>query len=196
VVVTAAGGVDFRLASWRVLYDQQAPIPLKETTPMSGSTCACTPAARNHPGLSYELLVSGYLRADGNLYLTTWRVNQNGDFAKLSTRGYGSNADVQIKNFAIAHREIVVDRTVTGYQVVTPVLTKDGNLRLVTWEVDPDSGLINGKQDSDDWGDPDPDTSLSIASLDGSAWSGPHFVVGYQKPSGKMNFTLVCQRRR
>ena len=190
VVVTAAGGgANFRLASWRVLYEQEAPIPLKETAPMAGFNVRLhTLLPDISPGLSYNLLVSGYLRSDGNLYLTTWRVGENGNFTKLSTRGYGSNAEVQVKNFAIAHREIVVDGAVTGYQIATPVLTQDGSLRLVTWSVNPDTGVINGKQDTADWGNPDPDTPLQAAFLSGSSWSGPHFVVGYQKADGKLNF--------
>ncbi len=67
------------------------------------------------------------------------------------------------------------------YQVVTPIRTARNNLRLITWEVDRQTGVVTGRQDSGDWGTPSSDTELSIAHL-----TDNRYVVSYRNAEGIM----------
>ncbi|MEO1576000.1 MAG: serine hydrolase, partial [Pseudomonadota bacterium] len=67
------------------------------------------------------------------------------------------------------------------YQVVTPVRTARGALRTITWEIDRQTGQVNGRQDSGDWGQPHPNSELSIARLEDDL-----YVVTYRNPENIM----------
>ncbi len=186
IIVTAAGtGAAVRLSSWTVNNNPSTPVYLKDSPNLIGIDVqlhVLTPT--ENPKAQYNLLISA-IRRNGNLWLSTWRLNTNGDFTLLSTRGYGSNADVQVNAYGIAHRELTRTNGTTFFQVATPVLAADNQMRMITWSVNPTTGFISGLHDSGDWeGTPDPNTQLSTAWIPGGGLLPPHFAVSYRSSNG------------
>jgi D-alanyl-D-alanine carboxypeptidase len=187
LLVSAVGtGATVKLSSWRLQAGQQAPLHLHDSPNIIGYDVklhVLTPDVS--PDLSYSLLISAVRDTQQNLWLTAWRLNDDGTFAELGTRGYGSNANVDVRAYAIAHRPLLrQDRTIDRFQVVTPVATTGGHLRLISWSVNPATGAINGLQDSGNWGDPADDTGLDAARLTGDSWTGPYYVVSHRNSDG------------
>ena len=140
------------------------------------------------PDLTYNLLVSAAHDAQQNLWLTTWRLTDDGTFVQLDKRGYGSNADVDVRAYALAHRPLLrQNRSVEMFQVVTPIHTADDKMRLISWSVNPTTGAINGLQDSGDWGNPASDTTVDAATFAaGAGQTGPYYVVSYRDGEGRL----------
>ncbi len=178
-LVAAAGtGSGVKLFSYGIDQVTWAPVFLQEYGPFAGRDVklhALSP--KLSPNLVIAPFVGGVLRDDGNLWLTTWQVFDDGALKEFDTVGYGENAHLRIKGYAIAHR--VLDDG--HFQVVTPVLTINDRLRLVTWEIDDSDGNLWGVSDSGDWGDPAPDTQPAIAHLDDGL-----YVVSYRNTEGRM----------
>ncbi len=187
VVVTAAGsGANFVLSSWRVNYQNTPPVFLHETPGVAGHHVQLLTLIPDTFAGQYHTLVSGSVGYDGNLWLTTWQVDKNGVFTQLSKRGYGQNAGVTVKDFAVTYRQIKDGSGQTlAYQLATPVLTSAGKLRLVSWLVNATTGVISGQQDSGDWGNPRSDSPLQAIYQEGDDWTGHHFVVGFFNAAGK-----------
>ncbi|HEU5086404.1 MAG TPA: serine hydrolase, partial [Roseiflexaceae bacterium] len=188
LVVTAAGtGATVRLSSWRVVAAQQDPVHLAESANLVGYNVklhVLTP--RVSPDLTYNLLVSALLDTQQRLWLTTWRLQPDGQFVKLSTRGYGSR-DVPIQEYAIAHRPVERENgTVDTFQVVTPIRAANGSLRLITWSVNPATGAINGQHDSGPWGAAAGDTTLAISRLNDQGATGRHYNVSFRDSGGSV----------
>lgn len=183
IVVTAAGsGAGVRLSSWAINNGPQTPAFLLDGPSFPGHDVklhVLTPDLT--PKLTHELLISAVIR-DGNLWLTSWRLNAAGQFTQLSTRGYGSNAQVQVAAYAIAHREVRGSNQRDGFQVITPLRTTNNQLRMVTWSVNGTTGAINGLHDSGDWGgEPHPDTQLAATKIAGDTSFLPdYFAVSYR----------------
>ncbi|HET9222572.1 MAG TPA: serine hydrolase, partial [Roseiflexaceae bacterium] len=187
LLVSAVGtGATVKLSSWQLQAGQQAPLHLHDSPNIIGYDVklhVLTPDVS--PDLTYNLLISAVRDTQQNLWLTTWRLNDDGTFAELGTRGYGSNANVDVRAYAIAHRPLLrQNRTIDRFQVVTPIATTSGHLRLITWSVNPATGAINGLQDSGNWGDPADDAGLDAARLLGDSWTGPYYVVSYRNDDG------------
>ncbi|MEL7447859.1 MAG: serine hydrolase [Pseudomonadota bacterium] len=120
--------------------------------------------------------ISGH-RREGDLWLRSWNLLPDGKFLELSTRGYGSNANVEVQAYAIATRVLPNG----NYQIVTPIRTQWDTLRTITWEVDDASGNVVGRMDSGDWGNPGPSTELTIANLNDDL-----YVVSYRNDNSDL----------
>lgn len=188
VIVTGYAG---RLSSWTTSSQVGAPAFLKDGPLLFGHNHrlhVLTPP--NTPKLAHETLVSALIQG-GTLWLTTWRVLNDGTFQQLDTRGYGKNANVTVNRYAIAHRPLVVNANQKRHQVVTPIVHSGGRLRLVTWEINAISGAISGKNDSGDIeADAAADTDLSVIFAPGEALTGllvqPHYVVSLRNAAGNL----------
>lgn len=138
----------------------------------------------NSPKLAREMLVSALIR-NGNLWLTTWNVANDGTFQQLDTRGYGENAGVTVDHYTIAHRPLVVNANEKRHQVVTPILHDNGKMRLITWEINGISGHINGKSDSGDVAaNAADDTDISAVYAEGEGFVVPHYTVSLINTNG------------
>lgn len=191
-LVAAAGtGAGFRLFSF-AMQDEggevPALVPLGQAGPFAGRDVKLhTLTPELSPKLTVRPFVAGVRRDDHNLWITAWQAFGNGGFQSFGSRGYGANAGVQVRAWAIAHRPLASG----AMQLVTPVLHTPGSatpgappaaarLRLVTWEVGAD-GAVVGRADSGDFGLPHADTALSVQHLrDG------RYVVHYRNASGEM----------
>jgi hypothetical protein len=178
-IVAAAGtGSGVKLYSYGVDNGTQAPVYLQQTGPFAGKDVKLEVLSPEiTPKLEVAPFVAGVIQTDQNLWLSTWQVFDDGTLKKFDTVGYGENAHVHVEAYAIAHR--VLDDG--DFQVVTPVVTSGNRMRTITWEIDSATGDLNGRSDSGDWGDPDPDAEPSIAHLDGSL-----YVVSYRDADGEM----------
>jgi hypothetical protein len=178
-IVAAAGtGSGVKLYSYDVDLVTWAPIFLKEAGPFAGTDVKLEVLAPEiTPKLEVQPFVAGVIRDDGNLWLTTWQVFDDGALMDFSTVGFGENVHVHVEAYDIAH----VRLDDGDYQVVTPVRTSGDKLRTVAWEIDSATGKLTGRADSGDWGDPAPDAQPSIEHLDGGL-----YVVSYRNSDGRM----------
>ena len=155
-LVTATGSGGFiQLSSWTVQPATHQPIHLQDTPTLEGYNAKLEVLEPPlSPALTINLFVHGRIRQDGNLWLTVYRLAANGAFTELSTVGYGANANVDILDFAVAHRPISNPSSVESFQLVTPVIASPEpykqHLRLVTWSINPNTGALNGLFDSGD----------------------------------------------
>jgi|GEM_PF-2658787 D-alanyl-D-alanine carboxypeptidase len=181
LIITASGtGASVKLSSW-TMSNNNSPTHLQDSPIIHGydvKLYALTPSTSSSSG--YSLLLSAVRDAQQNLWLTTWRVNNAGEFTKLDTRGYGSNAKVQVLNFSIAHRSLL-SRTgsLDAFQVVTPIIgnVAENGIRIITWRVNPTTGAIVGLKDSGSVFTANPNSLIEIAALEGNADTPPYYVV-------------------
>lgn len=75
------------------------------------------------------------VRTSSNLKLISWRASASGPITKLADSGNQAGA--------ASHIDIV-----QGRKIITASRTGDGNLKLVSWDVDPDTGAITRAGDS------------------------------------------------
>lgn len=193
LIVSAVGtGATVRLSSWSVPFGMQAPKLLHNSPNIVGydvKLYALTPDVS--PDLTYSLLVSAVRDTQQNLWLTTWRLKDDGTFVQVGKRGYGSNANVHVMAYAIAHRPLFMQtQTISSFQVVTPIVTSGGAMRLISWSVNPTTGAINGLQDSGNWGNPKAGTTVDAARLNGDSWTGPYYTVSYRNTAGNLATTF------
>jgi hypothetical protein len=155
-LVTAAGTGGFlQLSSWTIQPATHQPIHLQDTPTLEGYNAKLEVLEPPlSPTLTINLFVHGRIRQDGNLWLTVYRLAANGAFTELSTIGYGANANVDILDFAMAHRPISNPSGLESFQLVTPVIASPEpykqHLRLITWSINPNTGALNGLSDSGD----------------------------------------------
>jgi hypothetical protein len=183
-LVTAAGTGGFiQLSSWTIAPDTHQPIHLQNAPQLEGYNAKLHVLEPSlSPTLSINLFVHGRIRQDGNLWLTVYRLNANGSFSELSTVGYGANANVNILDFAMAHRPISGTRGLDGFQLVTPVIASPApfqeDLRIISWSINPNTGALTGLVDSGDLNHGDApgggSGSIQIRHQEGSM-----YVVGY-----------------
>ena len=185
-LVTATGtGGWLKLSSWTLNPGTTDPTHLQDTAPFEGWN------AKLHvlepplsPTLSLNPFVSGRLRDDGNVWLTTRRVDAAGAHSEFETLGYGANASFSVYDYAMAHRPVMgsgAGNQVDHFILITPVMgrTTGGQkqLRIVTWTINPNTGDINGLFDTGDLGHtklPDDGGRLQIVPEAGS-----RYVVSY-----------------
>jgi hypothetical protein len=131
--VSAAGtGGEFKLTTWTIGPEGQ-PIPLKHSEKIAGFDVKLV-----HEGLPGPFVLSAYRRSDGILWLTSWRIGDDGTLSRLATRGY--KAPTFITGYGVTGRFMTSDLA----EVVSSVAPLDKKPRLVTWHVD-GSGNIKGK---------------------------------------------------
>ena len=188
IIVTVIGtGYVGKLSSWTTNNVAAPPVYLKDGPPMIGydhQLHVLTPP--KSPKLAREMLVSALIR-NGNLWLTTWNVSNDGTLQQLDTRGYGENDNVTVDHYTIAHRPLVVTADEKRHQVVTPILHDSGKLRMVTWEVNGITGHINGKSDSGDVAaSAAEDTDISAVFAEGEGFVGPHYTVSLINKNGML----------
>ncbi|MFK7886824.1 MAG: serine hydrolase [Gammaproteobacteria bacterium] len=176
--VAAIGtGAGFKMFSYRVDFNTDTPSLIEEIGPFAGLDVKLhTLEPEDHNFSEISPFVQG-VRREGNLWLRSWQLIENGIFKDFSSVGYGENADVRVEAYAVAHRVLPNG----NFQVVTPIRTARGALRTITWRVNRQTGQISGIQDSGDWGEPSPTTELSIAHLNENL-----YVVTYRNRQGVM----------
>ncbi len=133
--------------------------------------------------------IMGVIR-DGQLWLSTWQLNSDGSFLKLDEHGYGEA--VQGRQFTIAHRSYT---TASGnyFLIVTPVITENGNIRIVVWGVNKATGDLFGLQDNGNViANPAADSLLHIVRVPGDTTGGERidYVVAYKNESGDLSQQL------
>jgi hypothetical protein len=192
-LVTAAGtGGWLKLSSWTLNPGTTDPTHLQDTTPFEGWN------AKLHvlepplsPTLSLNPFVNGRIREDGNLWLTTRRVDAAGAHSEFETIGYGANVSLRVYDYAMAHRAVTSGPgdVVQQFILITPVMgrTTGGQkqLRVITWSINPLTGDINGLFDTGDLGHsnlPDDGGRLQIAPEAGS-----RYVVSYVNSKSELS---------
>jgi D-alanyl-D-alanine carboxypeptidase len=187
VVGTGAFG---RLSSWGTPSAGAAPVHLQDGPWIAGRDLQLhVLTVPPSPKLTHGMLLSGALR-DGTLWLSTWRVATDGTFTALDTRGYGPNVGVTVDGYTLAHRVLVADAQQRRFQVVTPVSSADGLLRLVSWEVDGVSGAIVGKSDSGGIPGLSPERAMSAVYVEGEDGLAGHYAVSFRNASGNLSNSL------
>lgn len=154
-IVTAAGtGGWFKLSSWTLNPGTLDPTHLQDTAPLEGWN------AKLHvlegpvsPSLGLNPFISGRIREDQNLWLTTRRVDAAGAHAETETLGYGVNASLRVYEYAMAHRTVMgTGNQVERFILITPVMglntANQRELRIVTWQVHPFTGDLQGLLDT------------------------------------------------
>jgi D-alanyl-D-alanine carboxypeptidase (penicillin-binding protein 5/6) len=187
-VGTGAAGI---LSSFRSQNVGAVPTHLHDSVRLLGHDhrlLALTP--RSQPKADYQVVLSGRLN-QGVLWLTSFRVHADGELEQLHSVGYGSNVNVEVERYAMAHRDLELNGQ-ERFQIVTPILYDDGRQRLVTWEVDGQTGQIVGKFHSvSALPTARSDSDLSVSFSAGTATVAPHFVVTARAENqGRLNQTL------
>lgn len=136
-VTSVGSGAAYQLTSWRSPEDGE-PVPMDERDSVSGFD------VRLH-GLMPELglpasypVVAASRRSDGNLWLSLYGLDDAGSLVLHDTVGYGANAGVEVEAYGIAHRSferIAGSEEILVFQVITPVRTRTGDVRMLVWEV-------------------------------------------------------------
>ncbi|MCU0781796.1 MAG: FG-GAP-like repeat-containing protein, partial [Akkermansiaceae bacterium] len=180
-VVVVGTGEWHQLSSWRHTTDAPVPALLRTMLPLDGGYPQLHFLNPGPAGLPARF-VSGRLRADGNLWLSSRGLDANGNFIHYQTVGFGQNIDRQVEAYDIAHRAFLTESSVSHYVVVTPVLAykrsvvpTQKSLRLVTWRINAQTGALTGV-DSRQLGSAsavpdDPDlAALRVTRLDGNLY--------------------------
>jgi hypothetical protein len=165
-VASALGnGANYRLSVYR-LESLGQPTWVSDGTIMPGFDVRVHRLSSGSGGIDGidRLLVSA-ARRSGQLWLTSWSVSDGGALVKLDTHGYGPR-DVTVEAYSIASRVVPGNNGgITRYQVVTPVRTGADQARVLSWSVDPDTGALNGTDDTGDWQAINPTSDLGITYL-------------------------------
>ncbi len=155
-VVTSHGsgrGGWTRLTSWQLQDDTAQPQEQAELPPLQGHLGRLIRLGdSSFPNQGYDRFVSGLVRANGLLYLSSRSLDFNGQFIHHRTVGVNprlpGEEDYDLVDWAGDYVEIV-DR----FQLVTAVhLTSDSGdpiIRLVSWELNGNTGFLNGADQLD-----------------------------------------------
>lgn len=151
LVSVAGTGAQHQLTSWSVSL-AGLPTQLETTPPINGHH----PRVKWLPGVGLAgspRFVTSTIVADGNIFLSSRRLNFNGTFVHSGTIGYGANADVDVYSYDLAIRPIYSGPNLTQHQIVTAVVTEPTGggvraIRLVSWRVLASTGAITGLEDS------------------------------------------------
>ncbi|GEM_PF-5436010 len=184
VFVTAVGtGAAVRLLSWTLDPGDFSPVLLKTSVSFPGFDVRLLALKGEiSPDLSINLLLSAVRREDGTLWLTTWRVEEDGTFQPIGSVGYGTNADVSVEEYALAYRALAQGGAVSRFQVVTPVRTQGDRLRVITWSVDAASGELVGRRDSGFW-------AAAQGNLSAAHLGQGRFIVTYSNADKILRFS-------
>ena len=118
-------------------------------------------------------------------WLAVYTAGDDGSLVRHATLGYGANAGVEVVGYGIAHRAIIESPDEVRFQIVTPVITRGGTLRLVIWEVDGQTLALRGVRDSGIWGFSSPDDLVEAAHVD-----GPLFAIAHRSETGFLSSTF------
>ncbi len=131
--VTAAGtGASYRLTRWRPGQPDQAPV---DSAAMPGYDVQLLLA--NVPG---PIVISAARRDDGQLWLSSWKVEASGSFTHLDTRAAVVPLN-PVRRFGLAGRFINGQYA----EILTPVVVNQSHVRMLTWRVNAD-GLLSSQQ--------------------------------------------------
>lgn len=159
LLVTATGtGAWHRLTSWKVGSDG---IPMEVASP--------SPIEGRHPKIvnlypDVDLIdpvknfVTGRIRDNGDFWLSSRALFEEGKFIFYQSKGFGSNANRNVIDYAIAQQAMVPVSFITHYHVVTALIVapegsnaaNDHKLRVLIWQVDADTGALTALGDSGD----------------------------------------------
>ncbi len=182
VIGVGTGGA-WRLYSYGTDTDW-TPVELQNVGPFAGGDIKLrTLSPRITPTLELEIVIAAYLH-EGNLWLSSWRVADDGTLTFLDKHGYGlQNGGVFVRKYAIAHREetddddFVVVTPVIGDVIIPQAAPGVGGVRTVTWKVNGNNGSISGAFDSGPWGASHDDSELAVEHLPGEAVGSEMFVI-------------------
>jgi hypothetical protein len=153
-VTTAGTGAWHQFTSWRVAPGGGSPAQLATTQPIDGRHPQLKYLSPGNPGQPARF-VSGRIRLDGNLWLSSRGLAANGNFVHFQTVGYGSNANQEVLAYDIAHAPFLTEFGVSRYVVVTAVASRlrgapldETRLRIITWQVNAGTGALTGVDDS------------------------------------------------
>lgn len=188
LVVAAGTGAGYRLSSWTIDSGTQRPVPLLQTPPMAGRDVKLlTLAPQLSPGLDVAPFVKAVRRDDQNLWLSSWQVANDGSLVQLGSRGWGANVNIQVLAHGQAYRVLpngnfqVLSVVRHGELPTNPTIPGRPRLRTITWEIDRQTGVVNGRADGGDWGLPAADAEPSVTHLrDGL------YTVQYRDEQGRL----------
>lgn len=154
LVSVAGSGAQHQLSSWLVPDMTGAPQLRDTTAPIDGhhARVAFLPTVGIVTG--QPRFASAAIRDDGNIWVSSRRLDAAGDIQSQGTVGYGENAGVRVLAYDIDVRPIYAGLfLVSSYQIVTAVVTEpiaggSQSIRIVSWGVNPSTGAITGLDDS------------------------------------------------
>lgn len=193
LLVSATGsGAQHQLTSWNIASMAGQPTALVTTPPIDGHH----PQIKQLSGLANLAgeppFVTGAIRSDGNLWLTSRELNAAGNFFNFGTVGYGSNANVEVLSYAMETRSIYSGFFLTDHQIATAVVvepTAGGSrtLRIVSWGIDAATGALNGQEDSGDLPVNFPQNMTpDEAAVSVSHLNGIQYVLNFTNSSGQL----------
>ncbi len=187
LIVTAGGtGSVGVLSSFRSLNVGAAPTHLNNSPKLVGHDHQLLVLAPGGDKNNYHLLVSGRIRQQ-QLWLSTWRVATDGSFEHLHTLGYGDSVGVDVAKYGMTYRTLGSDNS-QRFQLVTPIVHSGDRLRVVTWEVNAQSGHITGKYQTPNTSEQAAsDTEVSAVFNLGDGRTDPHVVVAMRNRSAQLN---------
>lgn len=188
-VVSVGTGASWTMFSYTTDPSSREPTQIGQSALFGGhSVKLLALSPRLSPKLEVELLVAAYIN-EGNLWLSTWRIEESGNFTLLGRRGFGENAGAIVERYGIAHRQVPASGTPTSFQVVTPVIadqvTPQGGgdlvdgIRTVTWSVNATTGAVNGLHDVGPWDSANPEGDPAISHLSGEFVGETVYVVNF-----------------
>lgn len=192
LVSVTGSGAQHQFTSWNLAQAGGQPTALVTEPPSSGHH----PKLLRLSGLASLVgnppFVTGTIRDDTNLWLSSRRLDAAGTFFHQGTVGYGSNAAVEVLSYAIAKREVFNGFFLDRHIVVTPVVTQPvgggpRSLRIVTWRIDAQTDVLSGLQDSGDLPISFPQSiTADEAAISVSHLQGIQFVLTFTNSVGNL----------
>ncbi|EDY84040.1 FG-GAP repeat domain protein [Verrucomicrobiia bacterium DG1235] len=197
LLATAVGtGGWHQLSTWSV---SAAGVPVEEMTspPIEGfDPQLITLPMEGNPASNPHRFVSGRLRVDGNLWLSSRSADGSGNLRHHRSVGYGSNAGVDVTAYRLAQRPLRAMGETVAYQVVTPLIyIPEGklvpSLRIVSWRVEAASGELSAIGDSGELSNLGLPLDVATARLNIAHLRGDQFQLTYRNTSNNQaHFTF------
>lgn len=155
LVSIVGSGAQHQLSSWELSSVAGQPTLLETTSPINGHH----PKIERLSGLASLVgnppFVTGRIIDNGDMFLSSRRLDNNGDFSHHGTVGFGSNANLEVLSYALESRSIFNGFFLDRHQVVTPVIVEPTGggpmeLRIVSWQIDAQSDVLTGLEYSDE----------------------------------------------
>ncbi|MCH6256312.1 FG-GAP-like repeat-containing protein [Puniceicoccaceae bacterium K14] len=190
LLATAVGtGGWHQLSTWSV---SEAGVPVEITTssPIEGfDPQLVTLPIEGNPASSPHRFVSGRLRVDGNLWLSSRSANDAGTLRHHRSVGFGSNAGVDATAYCLTQRPLRAMGETVAHQVVTPLIYLPTgkivpSLRVISWRVEAASGELSALGDSGELSGLGLPTDAATARLGIAHLSGDQFQLTYRNASG------------
>jgi len=153
-LLSAAGSRDWhQLTSW--ILEQNGSFTELETTPPIAGKFPIVHDLFDLQGQNGQpRFVTGTIRPDGGLWLSSRQINFGGQFTHHGSRGFGPQVNLEIQKYDIASRILGGQNQRPTYQIITPVvgIKTTGNhptqVRILVWSLDPDTGDLSAQHDS------------------------------------------------